>query len=154
VSQRAEAVLERTKVLLEAKYESLRERENAVPLLSATYSNLEVDLLNLDAVADPVERNALKLQINEFGQTPKQIFKITHPPRHDFKVQIYNTPKNNSSVKYQPKKNILGDLEEGDDFEIVESSKVKNNVEIPKENWGIRGGQAGCDVELGFKIEV
>ena len=26
--------------------------------------------------------------------------------------------------------------------------------ELPKENWGIRGGQAGCDVELGFKIEV
>ena len=26
--------------------------------------------------------------------------------------------------------------------------------EISKENWGIRGGQAGCDVELGFKIEV
>jgi phenylpyruvate tautomerase PptA (4-oxalocrotonate tautomerase family) len=26
--------------------------------------------------------------------------------------------------------------------------------EIPRENWGIRGGQAGCDVELGFKLEV
>jgi len=26
--------------------------------------------------------------------------------------------------------------------------------ELPKENWGIRGGQAGCDVELGFKIDV
>jgi phenylpyruvate tautomerase PptA (4-oxalocrotonate tautomerase family) len=26
--------------------------------------------------------------------------------------------------------------------------------EIPKGNWGIRGGKAGCDVELGFKIEV
>lgn len=26
--------------------------------------------------------------------------------------------------------------------------------EIPKENWGIRGGQAGCDVELGFEIHV
>ena len=26
--------------------------------------------------------------------------------------------------------------------------------EIPKENWGIRGGQAGCDIELGFKIDV
>lgn len=26
--------------------------------------------------------------------------------------------------------------------------------EIARENWGIRGGQAGCDVELGFKIEV
>jgi phenylpyruvate tautomerase PptA (4-oxalocrotonate tautomerase family) len=26
--------------------------------------------------------------------------------------------------------------------------------EIGKENWGIRGGQAGCDVDLGFKIDV
>jgi len=26
--------------------------------------------------------------------------------------------------------------------------------ELPKENWGIRGGQAACDVELGFKIDV
>lgn len=26
--------------------------------------------------------------------------------------------------------------------------------EIPRENWGIRGGQAACDVELGFKIDV
>lgn len=35
----------------------------------------------------------------------------------------------------------------------------KNHVkillrEISKENWGIRGGQAGCDVDLGFKVEV
>jgi len=26
--------------------------------------------------------------------------------------------------------------------------------EIAKENWGIRGGQAGCDVELGYKVDV
>lgn len=26
--------------------------------------------------------------------------------------------------------------------------------ELPRENWGIRGGQAACDVELGFKVEV
>jgi phenylpyruvate tautomerase PptA (4-oxalocrotonate tautomerase family) len=26
--------------------------------------------------------------------------------------------------------------------------------EVCKENWGIRGGQAGCDVDLGFKVEV
>jgi len=26
--------------------------------------------------------------------------------------------------------------------------------ELPRENWGIRGGQAGCDVELGFEVEV
>jgi len=26
--------------------------------------------------------------------------------------------------------------------------------EMPKENWGIRGGQAACDVDLGFKVDV
>lgn len=26
--------------------------------------------------------------------------------------------------------------------------------EIPRENWGVRGGQAACDIELGFKVEV
>lgn len=26
--------------------------------------------------------------------------------------------------------------------------------EIPKEDWGIRGGQAACDVELGYRIDV
>ena len=26
--------------------------------------------------------------------------------------------------------------------------------EIPQENWGIRGGQAACDVPLGFKVDV
>ncbi len=26
--------------------------------------------------------------------------------------------------------------------------------EIPRRDWGLRGGQAGCDTELGFKIEV
>ena len=26
--------------------------------------------------------------------------------------------------------------------------------EIPKENWGLRGGIAGCDVDIGFDIRV
>lgn len=26
--------------------------------------------------------------------------------------------------------------------------------EISKDNWGIRGGQAACDVDLGYKIDV
>lgn len=26
--------------------------------------------------------------------------------------------------------------------------------ELTRENWGLRGGQAACDLELGFKIEV
>jgi phenylpyruvate tautomerase PptA (4-oxalocrotonate tautomerase family) len=26
--------------------------------------------------------------------------------------------------------------------------------DVPLENWGMRGGQAACDLELGFKIQV
>ena len=26
--------------------------------------------------------------------------------------------------------------------------------EIPPENWGIRGGQAACDLELGYRVDV
>ncbi len=26
--------------------------------------------------------------------------------------------------------------------------------DIPREDWGIRGGQAACDVDLGFKVDV
>ena len=26
--------------------------------------------------------------------------------------------------------------------------------EAPRENWGIRGGQAACDVDLGFVVEI
>jgi phenylpyruvate tautomerase PptA (4-oxalocrotonate tautomerase family) len=26
--------------------------------------------------------------------------------------------------------------------------------EIPTQDWGLRGGQAGCDIDLGYKIDV
>jgi len=26
--------------------------------------------------------------------------------------------------------------------------------ELPRENWGIRGGQAACDIDLGYKIDI
>ena len=37
----------------------------------------------------------------------------------------------------------------------IPKSHVKILIrEIPRENWGIRGGQAGCDVDLGYKVEI
>jgi phenylpyruvate tautomerase PptA (4-oxalocrotonate tautomerase family) len=27
-------------------------------------------------------------------------------------------------------------------------------MEVPPENWGVRGGFAGCDIDLGFEIQV
>jgi len=41
---------------------------------------------------------------------------------------------------------------------IVYDIPVDNNRivlhEIAKENWGIRGGQAACDVDLGYSVQV
>ena len=46
-------------------------------------------MVDLDKITDPIEKNALKLQINEFGQTPKQLFKIPHPSRQAYKAPLY-----------------------------------------------------------------
>jgi len=37
--------------------------------------------VDIEAIQDPGERAAIELQINEFGQTPKQLFRIAHPRR-------------------------------------------------------------------------
>ena len=39
-------------------------------------------------------------------------------------------------------------------FGIPDSNVMIMLREIPKHNWGICGGKAGCDVEVGFEIEV
>lgn len=42
---------------------------------------------------------------------------------------------------------------------LVECGVAREDVfivvnDLPMENWGIRGGQAACDVDFGFKIDV
>ena len=37
--------------------------------------------VDIESVTDPMERKGLEAQINEFGQTPKQLFKEPHPRR-------------------------------------------------------------------------
>ena len=39
-------------------------------------------------------------------------------------------------------------------FGIPEDHILITLRESPLENWGIRGGQAACDVDLGFKVNV
>ena len=39
-------------------------------------------------------------------------------------------------------------------FGIPEDHILITLRESPLENWGIRGGQAACDVDLGFKVDV
>mgnify|MGYP000853850081 CR=1 FL=1 len=39
-------------------------------------------MVDMDKIKDPLEKASLKCQINEFGQCPRQIFKIAHPARN------------------------------------------------------------------------
>ena len=43
----------------------------------------------MDSITDPVKKAAIEVQINEFGQTPKQLFKIPHPKRILTKVGFF-----------------------------------------------------------------
>lgn len=46
----------------------------------------------MERVTDPLERDSLEAQINEFGQTPKQLFDVPHPkkvPKVHFLFSFY-----------------------------------------------------------------
>ena len=42
--------------------------------------------VDVERISDPVERIATELQINEFGQTPKQLFKTAHPKKYSYSL--------------------------------------------------------------------
>ena len=37
-------------------------------------------------IQDTISRNAIEIQVNEYGQTPKQLFKLPHPKRFSNKI--------------------------------------------------------------------
>ena len=49
-------------------------------------------MVDLESIVDPIEKKAIRVQINEFGQTPKQLFKIPHPSRDARKVKYIKIP--------------------------------------------------------------
>ena len=53
----------------------------AVEALNVFYYCSYEGAVDLDAITDPVERQAVEGMINHFGQTPCQLFKEPHPPR-------------------------------------------------------------------------
>ena len=54
------------------------ESANNIFLPSSYEGNVKIEL-----IADPIERRALKIQIAEYGQTPKQLFHTPHPQRKE-----------------------------------------------------------------------
>lgn len=55
--------------------------ENAIKYDNLYHPKSYEGNINLDAISEPFQRRAIKDQINEFGQTPKQVFFAAHPSR-------------------------------------------------------------------------
>ncbi len=89
---------------------------------------------DLSKVKDPVERRALEIQIQEFGQTPRQIFKIPHPPRSGELVKVLDIPVPVKPEKRDENREEISEQQQGSDNprEVGFKLKVKNTKKIHK----------------------
>jgi len=76
-----------------------------------------------------MERIAITLQINEFGQTPRQLFKAPHPPRYDLKAKILAAPRRISTATRIKSEDPEAYNESGFKDEIEESKMEENDVQ-------------------------
>ena len=80
--------------------------------------------VNLSAIEDPQQKQAVKAQIEEYGQTPKQLFSKPHPKRMTA-AEANPTPKSNPT---QPKLPEEYNLVTKAQRKIVFVKSVKNKV--------------------------
>ena len=72
-------------------------------------------MIDIESIKDPIEKMGIKCQINEFGQCPKQIFKIPHPSR------------NSNQPIFQDAFKVEEEEEENKEEEEYRSSPIKIN---------------------------
>lgn len=66
---------------LKANNRISRDRMDCLPHFPVFHPLTYEGAVVLDEIEDPVEKEAIIVQINEFGQTPKQLFVKPHPKR-------------------------------------------------------------------------
>ena len=60
-----------------------------------------------------------------------------------------------SGRSIETKRILYRDIVQNLSFLDIPEDHIKILIrELPTENWGIRGGQAACDVDLGFNIQI
>ena len=118
-------------------------REEEVALIEAVHAAL------VSAFRIPVEDRTVRLVVHEphrLACSPK----LSQPERFTL-VSIDAFAGRSLDAKRSLYRAIVGNLEPLG----IPRNHVKILLrELPRENWGLRGGQAACDLELGFKVEV
>jgi phenylpyruvate tautomerase PptA (4-oxalocrotonate tautomerase family) len=78
-------------------------------------------------------------------------FEARHGPGAVF-VELTVFPRRTAEAKRRLYEGIVRNLERAAGVEALRTLVVLH--EPPLENWGIRGGKAAADVQLGFKLDV
>eukprot|EP00055_Hartaetosiga_balthica_P012007 m.56608 g.56608 ORF g.56608 m.56608 type:complete len:931 (-) comp7806_c0_seq1:882-3674(-) len=100
--------------------------------------------INLDDVSDAAERHAYETQIMEFGQTPRQLFHIAHPPRRGpviLREPVSNGEASNGEVvdeitqKVKPHDGIAEGSQNGGEESIKELSQAADSLSLQPSSW-------------------
>lgn len=96
------------------------ENANNVFLPSSYEGNVKIEL-----ISDPIERRAIKIQIAEYGQTPKQLFDSPHPQRKE-------KPSSSKPMYFTeiPFESITKDIETENldlHYELIKEKNIKLN---------------------------
>ena len=128
-------------VLVEVRCEHGKQRE--IALMEAVHSAL------IEAFKIPVTDRTVHLVVHEPHRM--MYFPTLSQPELFTQISIDAFAGRSLEAKRNLYRAIVNNLEGLG----IPKSHVKIVLrEVPKENWGIRGGQAGSDVDLGFKVEV
>ena len=94
--------------------------------------------IELDKIFDPIEKKAVEIQVNEFGQTPRQLFKTPHPKKYSNKVN--DTVSDDLNIQ-NPRSNLINNNSNSkfniDDINfskkkgklILNYTEIKNEIE-------------------------
>ncbi len=88
---------------------------------------------DLAKIQDPISRKAIEIQVNEYGQTPKQLFKNPHPKRFSNKICEIFIDETKKIINFNIKEEQDNNLDFKDNNEDDSRDKVKENIEILKE---------------------
>ncbi|KYQ89935.1 BEACH domain-containing protein [Tieghemostelium lacteum] len=84
--------------------------------------------VDIESISDPFERESLEAQINEFGQTPKQLFKNPHPPKLPQNLRNQNIVID----QFDDFSNSNNNSNNNNNSNISNSSEISNtNIELP-----------------------
>jgi factor associated with neutral sphingomyelinase activation len=103
--------------------------------------------VDIEKITDPVERLSIELQINEFGQTPRQIFTAPHPRRGSGTLMetVLRSPFTLATKEDKEIAEILDEIEKGKgtpierkmiSFDLGERITSFSGSSIKSSNWG------------------